>query len=77
MSVDLCALLREKKLISIVRGASTEKIIKIADALWRGGFQFMEITFDQAGNIHRKLRRSRLVWCGRRLLIVCMSARVR
>lgn len=51
MSVDLCALLREKKLISIVRGASTEKIIKIADALWRGGFQFMEITFDQAGNI--------------------------
>ena len=51
MSVDLCALLREKKLISIVRGASAEKIIKIADALWRGGFQFMEITFDQAGNI--------------------------
>ena len=38
MTQDLCTLLREKKLISIVRGAPTEKITKIADALWRGGF---------------------------------------
>lgn len=51
MTQDLCTLLREKKLISIVRGAPTEKITKIADALWRGGFRFLEITFDQAGNI--------------------------
>lgn len=78
MSVDLCALLREKKLISIVRGASTEKIIKIADALWRGGFQFME-DYVRSGRKHSagSYWRSRLVWCGRRLLIVCMSARVR
>ena len=51
MTQDLCTLLREKKLISIVRGAPTEKITRIADALWRGGFRFLEITFDQAGNI--------------------------
>ena len=49
MAQDLCALLREKKLISIVRGAPTEKITKIADAIYRGGFRFMEITFDQSG----------------------------
>ena len=51
MAQDLCALLREKKLISIVRGAPTEKITKIADAIYRGGFRFMEITFDQSGKI--------------------------
>lgn len=51
MTQDLCTLLREKKLISIVRGAPTDKITKIADALWRGGFCFMEITFDQSGKI--------------------------
>ena len=44
-------LLRQKKLISIVRSAPTEKITKIADALWRGGLRFMENTFDQTGNI--------------------------
>ena len=49
MAQDLCARLREKKLISIVRGAPTEKITKIADAIYRGGFCFMEITFDQSG----------------------------
>ena len=42
MAQDLCARLREKKLISIVRGAPTEKITKIADAIYRGGFRFME-----------------------------------
>lgn len=51
MAQDLCALLREKKLISIVRGVPTEKITKVADAIYRGGFLFMEITFDQAGKI--------------------------
>ena len=49
MAQNLCARLREKKLISIVRGAPTEKITKIADAIYRGGFRFMEITFDQSG----------------------------
>lgn len=34
MAQDLCARLREKKLISIVRGAPTEKITKIADAIY-------------------------------------------
>ena len=49
MAQDLCTRLREKKLISIIRGAPTEKITKIADAIYRGGFRFMEITFDQSG----------------------------
>ena len=54
MAQDLCALLREKKLISIVRGAPTEKITKIADAIYRGGFRFMEITFDQSGRLRMR-----------------------
>ena len=51
MAQDLGILLREKKLIAIVRGAPTEAITAIADAVCRGGFRFMEITFDQAGDL--------------------------
>ena len=51
MTQDLCALIHEKKLISIVRGAPTNKIVPIAEALYHGGFRFMEITFDQIGEI--------------------------
>ena len=51
MAQDLCALLHQKKLISIVRGVPTEKIVKVADAIYRGGFRFLEITFDQSGKI--------------------------
>lgn len=51
MAQDLCARLREKKLISIVRGAPTEKITKIADAIYRGGFlpfEVLSIDIDRA-----------------------------
>lgn len=37
----------EHKAIAIVRGASTDDCIKVADALYEGGIRFMEITFNQ------------------------------
>ena len=37
----------ESKLIAIVRGVEESKCIKIAQALYNGGFRLMEITYDQ------------------------------
>ena len=37
----------EEKAIAIVRGASVEDCIKVADALYEGGIRLMEITFNQ------------------------------
>ena len=39
--------IEENKLIAIVRGVEAEKCIKIAQALYDGGFRLMEITYDQ------------------------------
>ena len=39
--------IRESKLIAIARGVEPEKCIKIAQALYDGGFRLMEITYDQ------------------------------
>lgn len=38
---------KENKLIAIVRGVESEKCVKIAQALYDGGFRLMEITYDQ------------------------------
>lgn len=38
---------RAHKLIAIVRGVEPEKCIRIAQALYDGGFRLMEITYDQ------------------------------
>ena len=37
----------EHKAVAIVRGASVEDCIKVADALYEGGIRLMEITFNQ------------------------------
>lgn len=49
MREDVLELLRREKLISIVRGVPAARILPVAEALWRGGFRFLEITFDQSG----------------------------
>lgn len=50
MAQDLCALLREKKLISIGPRRTDGKDHKDRGRdLSRGGFRFIEITFDQSG----------------------------
>lgn len=38
---------KENKLIAIVRGVESEKCVRIAQALYDGGFRLMEITYDQ------------------------------
>ena len=39
---------REKKIIAIVRGVYGEDCIKLAHALYEGGIELLEVTFDQS-----------------------------
>lgn len=43
---ELIKIVREEKLIAIVRGVEPDKCLKVADALYEGGFRLVEITFD-------------------------------
>ncbi len=40
-------MIKENKLIAIVRGISADQCIRVAQALYDGGFRLMEITYDQ------------------------------
>lgn len=39
--------IKENKLIAIVRGIDADRCIRVAQALYEGGFKLMEITYDQ------------------------------
>ena len=41
----------EKKIITIVRGVSREKLIPLAEAMAAGGIRLLEITFDASGRV--------------------------
>mgnify|MGYP003290951858 CR=1 FL=1 len=47
MEEKIIQAVKEHKLIAIVRGVESEKCLKIAQALYAGGFRLMEITYDQ------------------------------
>ena len=47
MEEKIIQAVKEHKLIAIVRGVESEKCLKIAEALYAGGFRLMEITYDQ------------------------------
>ncbi len=47
MEKKIIEAVKENKLIAIVRGVESEKCVKIAQALYDGGFRLMEITYDQ------------------------------
>ena len=47
MTEAIVSAVKQEKLIAIVRGVESEKCIKIAQALYDGGFRLMEITYDQ------------------------------
>ena len=47
MNEELIARIREEKLIAICRGVEASQCLRVAEALWEGGFRFVEITFDQ------------------------------
>ena len=39
--------LKKHKIVAICRGVSTENILQTAEALYKGGIRFMEVTFNQ------------------------------
>ena len=50
MNTIIDKILREK-VIMIVRGVQTNKLIDFAEAMWRGGIRVMECTYDASGKI--------------------------
>lgn len=49
--MDIVKLLTEKKIIVIVRGVESGKLIPLADAMYKGGIRFLEITYCADGHI--------------------------
>lgn len=43
--------LLNKKIIVIVRGVGSEKLIHLAEALYKGGIRFLEVTFSADGSV--------------------------
>ena len=48
MREDIIRKVHEKKLIAIVRGVYGEDCLKLAKALYKGGIELLEVTFDQS-----------------------------
>ena len=48
---DLTSLIKEEKLIVIVRGVEKGKLIPLAEAMAAGGIRLLEITFDASGRV--------------------------
>ena len=51
MKEQLIEVIEREKLIVIVRGVKTEKLIELGEALYDGGVRLMEITFDATGAV--------------------------
>ena len=47
MREPIISLVRQKKIIAIVRGIAPDKILPTAEALYEGGIRMIEVTFDQ------------------------------
>ena len=47
MKQNIISAVESNKLIAIVRGAAPDKCVRVAQALYDGGFRLMEITYDQ------------------------------
>lgn len=48
---DLTSLIKEEKLIVIVRGVEKDQLIPLAEAMAAGGIRLLEITFDASGRV--------------------------
>ncbi|MEF9920162.1 MAG: bifunctional 2-keto-4-hydroxyglutarate aldolase/2-keto-3-deoxy-6-phosphogluconate aldolase [Erysipelotrichaceae bacterium] len=42
---DLLVKLKDNKIVAVIRGDNEEQVMKIVEAVYRGGIKFMEITF--------------------------------
>ena len=59
MRENVIETIKKEKLIAIVRGIAPEKCLKVAGALYAGGFRLVEITFDQKNPRRRDQGRQR------------------
>ena len=49
MREEVLSLIEEEKIIVIVRGVEKEKLIPLAEAMYKGGIRLLEITYSQGG----------------------------
>ena len=49
MREEVLSLIEEEKIIVIVRGVEQEKLIPLAEAMYKGGIRLSEITYSQSG----------------------------
>ena len=49
MCKDVIKKIEEEKLIVIVRGVESKKLIPLAEAMYKGGIRLLEVTFDASG----------------------------
>ena len=49
MKEEVLSLIEEEKIIVIVRGVEKEKLIPLAEAMYKGGIRLLEITYSQSG----------------------------
>lgn len=49
MREEVLSLIEEEKIIVIVRGVEKEKLIPLAEAMYKGGIRLIEITYSQSG----------------------------
>lgn len=54
MRTEIIERVKDKKLVVIVRGVYGEDCLKLAEALYEGGIELMEVTFDQSSAENQK-----------------------
>lgn len=54
MRTEIIERVKMKKLVVIVRGVYGEACLKLAKALYEGGIEFMEVTFDQSSTENQR-----------------------
>ena len=48
---DLIKTIEEEKIIVIVRGVDSNKLIPIAEAMYKGGIKLLEVTYSANGKV--------------------------
>ena len=64
MREDIIRKIDQEKLIAIVRGIAPESCVKVADALYEGGFRLMEVTFNLKDPASWKQTAAAIAACG-------------
>lgn len=54
MRTQIIEKVKDKKIVVVVRGVYGEDCIKLANALYEGGIELMEVTFDQSSEENQK-----------------------